>query len=272
MNPRKALLAMLLVPALAADFSASDTRGYEVVLSAEEQLTQMYLSYYLDESRRPHVLEAFNRAERYRDLILGVLREEGLPEELFYLPMIESEYNPSAVSPVGAVGLWQLMPQTARLQGLRVTPEMDERLDPAKCTRAAVRHLKALRSRFDNWPLTLAAYNCGAARLKRIMATGGRLPRETRHFVPKFRAAVLIGEVHTARLRKDAADEEAAFRGITNLEIAMLSRGTALSIVQEIGPGVRAELLSENLLLKRDGIAHLLDGPPGLSRRQEAEN
>ncbi len=129
-------------------------------------------------------------------------RAEGVPAELVWQAEAESSFNPDARSPVGAAGLYQFMPATAQQFGLRLSPE-DERLDAIKNARAAAKYLKALRSRFGNWSLAFAAYNCGESRVAKLLRqTGGRtfddihdkLPAETRMYVPKIAALIQLRE------------------------------------------------------------------------------
>lgn len=131
-----------------------------------------------------------------------IFRAEGVPSELVWQAEAESTFNPAARSPVGAAGLYQFMPATARQFGLSLSPE-DERLDALKNTRAAAQYLKLLRNRFGNWPLAFAAYNCGEGRVsKTLRSTGGKtfddihnqLPAETRMYVPKIAALVQLRE------------------------------------------------------------------------------
>ncbi len=122
-----------------------------------------------------------------------------LPLELKYLPVIESAYNPKARSRVGAMGLWQFMPSTARGYGLVINSLVDERCDPVKSSYAAAKYLKELYEIFNDWTLVIAAYNCGPNNInKAIHRAGGEknfwkmyshLPRETRGYVPAFIAA-----------------------------------------------------------------------------------
>lgn len=144
-----------------------------------------------------------DRSSRYLGMIHHVLRSKGLPEELAFTAMIESGFNPRAVSRAGAKGLWQFMEQTAQRYGLRVDRWVDERLDPEKSTEAAARHLNDLFDQFDNWLLAQAAYNAGALRVARAvkqsrsndfwtLARGRWLRRETRQFVPQIQAGILI--------------------------------------------------------------------------------
>lgn len=132
----------------------------------------------------------------------GIFAAEGLPPELVWLAETESAFNPSARSPVGARGLFQLMPATARELGLSTTLP-DERTDPAKSARASARLLRRLHSRFGSWPLALAAYNAGEGRVSRLLtarkattfaAIAADLPAETRLYVPKVLATLALRE------------------------------------------------------------------------------
>src|SRR3989442_14651023 len=137
-------------------------------------------------------------------MIRPVFRSKGLPDELAYTAMIESGFNPLAVSRAGAKGLWQFMARTARLYGLRVDRWVDERFDPEKSTAAAASYLRDLRVRYGSWHLAQAAYNAGSVTVDRaVRATGSAdfwalartrfLKRETKDFVPAIQAAVVIG-------------------------------------------------------------------------------
>ena len=145
------------------------------------------------------------RSGRYLPMILDIFKEKGLPEELVFTAMIESGFNPVAVSKAGAKGLWQFMAPTARLYGLRVDRWKDERLDPEKSTVAAANYLRDLYTVFGSWDLAQAAYNAGEVRVQQaIQGSGSRdfwvlhrrsphLLPETKNFVPAIHAATLIG-------------------------------------------------------------------------------
>ena len=165
------------------------------------------VKYFVDRfttSRRDVVGLWVRRSGHYLGMICDVLRAKGLPEDLAFTAMIESGFNPTAVSRVGAKGLWQFMAPTARLYGLRVDRWVDERLDPEKSTVAAARYLNDLYVRYGTWELAQAAYNAGEVKIDRaIRRTGSTdfwdlsrskyLRRETKDFVPAIQAAMVIG-------------------------------------------------------------------------------
>lgn len=145
------------------------------------------------------VARMMRMSEYYFPLFEETLGRYNLPYELENLPVIESALNPMARSHVGAAGLWQFMPGTAKLYGLEVNSLVDERMDPVKSTEAACRFLSSMYAIYHDWNLVIAAYNCGAGNVnKAIRRAGGKrdfwsiypyLPRETRNYVPIFIAA-----------------------------------------------------------------------------------
>ncbi len=138
---------------------------------------------------------ALARYSVYRESLTRILREENLPPEALAVALVESGFNPLALSPKGARGIWQLMPATAQRYGLTVGPMNDHRTHPEHSTRAAAKYLRDLYQRFGDWKLALAAYNAGEDRIQRVinrtgvrdfdeMARRGLLPSETRKYVP----------------------------------------------------------------------------------------
>jgi len=143
------------------------------------------------------------RAEGYLPMVKSLARENGLPEEIAYLFMLESGADPDARSSANAVGMWQFMPATARSYGLRVDSWVDQRLDPWKSTTAAMLYLKDLYGMFGCWRLALSAYNSGENKLNKVLCqedaseyeeicSSRRLKRETREFWPRFQAIAQI--------------------------------------------------------------------------------
>lgn len=155
-------------------------------------------------------LEAvYARSRPYASYIYRRIRDLGLPEELFFLPFIESEYLPKAVSRSGAMGLWQFMRNSIGGYNIRIDDWMDERRDFMKSTDAALHKLKWNYDRFGDWLLAIAAYNCGAGAMDRAIAAGGArdfwilkekglLPSETAAYIPKFLAVVSVS-MHAGR-------------------------------------------------------------------------
>jgi membrane-bound lytic murein transglycosylase D len=142
------------------------------------------------------------RAPALKPVLRRIFIEEGVPPELIWVAEVESTFNPAARSPVGAVGLFQFMPTTAKAFGMRMTP-VDQRLDPEKNTRAAAQYLRQLHRRFGSWPLALAAYNGGQGRVARLLRThegttfndiAAVLPAETRMYVPRVMALIALRE------------------------------------------------------------------------------
>ncbi len=139
-------------------------------------------------------------AARYLPVVRAAFAAEGVPEALVWLAETESSFNPRVRSPVGARGLFQLMPETARSLGLSLFP-FDQRTHPERSARAAAVYLKSLYARFGDWPLALAAYNAGPGRVARTLKARGatdfagiaeHLPAETRLYVPKVLATVNV--------------------------------------------------------------------------------
>jgi membrane-bound lytic murein transglycosylase D len=149
--------------------------------------------------RRKQVSYMLAMGQYYLPIFEDQLIANKLPNELKYLPIIESALNPTAYSRAGAGGLWQLMVSTGRIYGLQVNSLIDERMDPYKATIAAARYLKDLYRIYGDWNLVIAAYNCGPGNVnKAIRRSGGKrdywqiypyLPGETRNYVPIFIAA-----------------------------------------------------------------------------------
>ena len=221
---------------------------YPIVLNAEVQ-------YFLDRftgSRREVVETWMNRSGRYLGMIRETLRGQGLPLDLAFTAMIESGYDPLAVSRAGAKGLWQFMAKTARRYGLRVDQWVDERLDPERSTVAAAAHLRDLYTQFGSWTLAQAAYNAGELTVARaIRATGSSdfwvlnrtkfLRRETKDFVPAIQAATIIGrnpdqygfEIGEARADED---ERVAVPPSTDLRRLAATAGISVQMLRGLNP------------------------------------
>jgi len=153
---------------------------------------------------RDFFIESYKRSGRYRDEMVKAFHEAGIPEEITWLPLIESGFKVRAYSKARALGLWQFIPSTGYKFGLKRSSWVDERLDPEKSTAAAIAYLKELHQMFGDWATVLAAYNCGEGNVLRVIRQQkidyldnfwdlyGRLPRETARYYPRFLAVLTI--------------------------------------------------------------------------------
>ena len=160
------------------------------------------------------------RYQTYRDTFTRILAEENVPVELLAVAFVESGFNPQALSPKGARGIWQFMPGTAAAYGLSIRPAADHRTHPEHSTRAAARYLRDLYKQFGDWKLALAAYNWGEGNIQRVinrtgirdfdeLARRGLLPLETRNYVPSVLSIWTQLDGINAKTRLTGAPEEA---------------------------------------------------------------
>ena len=153
---------------------------------------------------RDFFIAAYQRSGLYRPMVVKELKKAGLPEELSWLPLVESGFKIAALSKARALGLWQFIPSTGFKYGLNRTEWIDERMDAQKSTRAAIGYLKDLHAMFGDWMTVLAAYNCGEYRVLRVISGQHLnyldrfwdlyhlLPYETARYVPRFLATLHI--------------------------------------------------------------------------------
>lgn len=153
---------------------------------------------------RDFFLESYKRSGRFRAEMAKALKEAGIPEEISWLPLIESGFKTRALSRARAFGLWQFIPSTGYKFGLKRNDWIDERLDPVKATQAAIAYMKELHQMFGDWATVLAAYNCGEGAVARVIRSQKinyldnfwdfyeRLPRETARYYPRFLAVLAI--------------------------------------------------------------------------------
>jgi membrane-bound lytic murein transglycosylase D len=193
------------------------------------------------------------RSGRYIPMFRKILRDHGLPEDLVYLAMIESGFNPRAYSRARAVGYWQFIRSTGRLYGLKQDFWRDERRDPEKSALAAARHLKDLYDHFQDWKLAAAAYNAGQGKVSRAIRryktedfwelTKGRyLKRETKNYVPKLIAAALIAKepekygFRNVEYQKPLEYEKVILRKPVNLETLAKRAKFPIAQVMRLNP------------------------------------
>src|SRR5215469_8464088 len=165
----------------------------------------MYINYFSSPKGRPTLEHGLARAGRYRDMISETLKQQNIPQDLIYLAMAESGFQPLAVSRAGARGMWQFMAGRGSEYGLDRNWWVDERQDPMQSTKAAARHLKDLYQEFGDWYLAMAAYNTGPVRVQRALEKTGAdnfwslaekraLPKETINYVPNIVAVTIMAK------------------------------------------------------------------------------
>ena len=179
-------------------FTVIDDREGHIPLVTNSQV-ESYIRYFQGKGRK-----GFNiwlrRYVQYKELILPILEEYDLPEELIVVSMIESGFDPKAVSKAKAVGLWQFMYSTGKQYGLKRNWYIDERQDPVKSTRAAAKYFVDLYEEFEDWYLVLAAYNTGPGRLNRALNLHETsdywqlysLPKDTKNYIPYYLSSAII--------------------------------------------------------------------------------
>ena len=222
---------------------------------------------------RDFFLDSYRRSGLYRPMILAQLQEAGLPEQLSWLPLVESGFKDRAFSRARALGLWQFIASTGYRYGLDRSAWIDERMDPEKSTKAALAYLTALHNLFGDWLTALAAYNCGEravlAQLHRqtvgyfdqFWDLYARLPGETRRYVPRFLAVLaILGD--PGKYGFDLPDPEAA-EAYESIEVARPTKLESLDQALGLASGTLAQLNPE---LRRNASpdgAYPLKVPPG---------
>ena len=188
-------------PVVARAASRRTEHELEIAMTPE---VRKYVEHYSKGNGRRTTIEGLERSAAYRQRAEEIFAEVGVPTELVWLAQVESGWKADAVSPVGAGGVWQFMPATARDFDMRVDEEVDERLDFEKATRGSAVYLRRLARRYDgNWELAIAAYNYGEGNVDKACAKAGvedfwtlsragLLPDETKNYVPKVLAAATI--------------------------------------------------------------------------------
>ncbi len=230
--------------------------SYDVPIVLNETVED-YMEYFQVRIRERFAMW-LNRSGRYIPLMRDIFREYGLPEDLVFVALIESGFNPYAYSRARAVGAWQFIKSTGKVYGLRIDDWVDERRDPIKSTHAAARYLKDLYARFGSWPLALASYNAGENKIERaitktksddfwdIRATK-HIRRETKGYVPKFMAATIIAKNperygFTLQSLEPMAFDEAWVAGATSMRTVAEAIDVPYETIKELNPELKAEI------------------------------
>ena len=198
---------------------------------------------------------AYARSGRYREMMLPILKQEGVPQDLIYLALAESGFHPHAVSRVGARGIWQFMAGRGSGYGLHHNMYVDDRQDPEKSTRAAARHLKDLYNQFGDWYLAMAAYNSGPGTVQAAVKRTGYadfwelynrnvLPKETKNYVPIILAATLMAKnpsqygLDSVAMEKPDDSDTVTIDYPVDLRLVADCVGTTSSELQDMNPSL----------------------------------
>jgi membrane-bound lytic murein transglycosylase D len=196
------VISKRLTEIYASRFRSVSGNGKEIPLTVNEHVEREIKLFQTLE--RDFFLESYERSGRYREQFAKTIRDAGMPEDLAWLPLIESGFKVKALSRARALGLWQFIPSTGYKFGLKRNDWVDERLDPEKSTMAAIAYMKELHQIFGDWATVLAAYNCGEGNVLRVIRQQKinyldnfwdlyeRLPRETARYYPRFLAVLAI--------------------------------------------------------------------------------
>lgn len=188
-----------------ATVSTQKIEELEIIPTEINENVEKWINYFQNKGRA-HMERYLLRSTRYEALMKKVLRDNKLPEDLFYIALIESGFSSQAFSHASAVGYWQFIRGTGKRYKLKINQLVDERRDPVLSTQAAADYFKDLYQRFDSWYLAMAAYNVGEGRIDRVIKkyktkdfwalsrNRRALPTETDNYVPKYIAAKLIAK------------------------------------------------------------------------------
>ena len=238
-------------------FTILDDREGHIPLVTNSQV-ESYIRYFQGKGRK-----GFNiwlrRYVQYRDIILPILETNDLPEELIVVSMIESGFDPKAVSRATAVGLWQFMYLTGKQYGLERTWYIDERQDIIKSTEAAARYFKDLYREFEDWYLVLAAYNAGPGRVNRAVNLHETsdywqlysLPKDTKNYIPYFlSSAIILKDPKKYGFKipkaKSFKYDEVVIKKSADLSVIAKSAGTKTSTIKYLNPELRQSATPAN--------------------------
>ncbi len=197
-----------------------------------------------------------SRSGQYLELMKGILRKKDVPEDIVFLSLIESGFNPNAYSIAKAVGPWQFIASTARRYGLEINWWKDERRDPVKSTSAAADYLKDLYGMFGSWNLAMAAYNAGEGKISKAIRKSNvddywdlldtkHIRTETKEYVPKFIAASIIASnpddfgFHDIQYTEPLSYDEVELDSPVDLAVVAQCAGTELEVIKKLNPELR---------------------------------
>ena len=231
--------------------------AFEISMEYDEEILNKWIKFYTTGKAAKSIRLALERSGKYKDLISSTLEEFNLPQELQYLPIIESLFNNNTISRAKAVGMWQIMAHRGQALGLQINYWVDERKDPVKATRAAAKYLKELFILLNDWHLALSAYNRGEYGIIRDMKYSNSAslldmkqrnatPKETQNYIPQFIVAVKIAnnpeEYGFTNLNyQDPLEYDTVIiNKVIDLKVIAKCVGVTVEVIKELNPSILA--------------------------------
>lgn len=253
-NDLRLLIAQRIQEIYASQLTAVGNNHQTIPLVENEHVKNQIKRF--QNAERKFFEQSYKRSGLFRQMILEELRKAGLPEELSWVPLIESGFKVRAYSRARALGPWQFISSTGYRYGLKRDRWIDERMDPVKSTKAALKYLSDLHSHFGDWTTALAAYNCGEYKVKKVIRNQRfnyldnfwdlylMLPRETASFVPRFIATLLIvNDPEKYGFNLPTPDTPLEFvRLPMNSPIRLSSLSKAMGLKEDVLPSLNPEL------------------------------
>lgn len=220
------------------------------------------------------------RTQHFFPVFEHYLELNNVPTSLKYLPIVETGLAPRSYSGAGAAGLWQFIPSSGKMYGLKINHQVDERLDTYRSTEAAAKMLAELYKRYKSWPLVLAAYNCGPARVNQAIKIAGcrdywelrsYLPQETQDYIPRYIAAAYVANFYAdhdlqPRYPRNWPVQTQVLNtteGLTFGELSFAS-GVSVDLIRKLNPSYKSSRIAENargnfIILPTGGVEKLRD-------------
>ena len=255
-------VVLLIVYMLVSSLIASEMGPLEI---KKNKTVEYFVDYY--KTRGKKTLEvSLERYRYFRKIVESVIEEEGLPKEIAYIPIVESNYNGNAISKHRAVGFWQFKYGTAVLFGIEKNQYIDERQDIEKSTRAACKYLKFLYKELGDWDLVIAAYNMGRINLENVirktktrnfweLVAKGYIRKETKEFVAKFYAITTIINRGEVKLGEPIDIEKIELPGGIRLSEVSKITGMSYEEVKMLNPHIKKDIIppsGANIYLQKD--------------------
>jgi len=277
------LISRRIIEIYASRYTAVDGSHQAIPLTMNEHVEYEIKQFQTVE--RNFFLSSYKRSGKYLGKIIKELKEAGIPEELAWLPLVESGFHVRALSPARALGLWQFIPSTGYKFGLQRDGWIDERLDPEKSTKAAIAYLQELHRMFGDWTTVLAAYNSGEGNVLQVIRGQKtnyldnfwdlykRLPRETARYVPRFLATLhILKEPGKYGFDLGETEEPLSFEAVpinkqVSLDAIAKELGVSGALLSDFNPELRLKVtppvpyslrippaMADSLLARLDGI------------------